>query len=348
VLPTLADALLSRGEFEQAGAAIDEALRSGDARAAWRARLARVRVRLRSDVHVRTDELLEELGDAIDALAGDDAAMAQAWSARGWIYWLRCRAAETEQAALRAIVHARAAGDEWAESRAQMFMLGTILFGPTPVDEGMMRCRELYEGEHPLLVRATAARALGGLRAMAGAFDEARALLERDRAILDDLGLAVVASHAAEVGAMVELLAGDAAAAERVLRPAYEHMTEVGDVAAPTFAAILARAVAQLGRDDEALALSDASRAAAPEEDLTTQVQWRGPRAVVLARQGRAAEAEALAREAVVLADRTDFLNLRADAYADLAAVAGDTAAAAHASALYEQKGNVAILARRG
>jgi hypothetical protein len=118
------------------------------------------------------------------------------------------------------------------------------------------------------------------------------------------------------------------------------------DVSSPTFAAILARALEMQGRDDEALELAAVSRDNAGVEDLTTQVQWRGPRARVLARRGERAEAEQLAREAVELAARTDFLSLHADALVDLAVVANDENAAREARVLYERKGNVAALAR--
>ena len=61
-------------------------------------------------------------------------------------------------------------------------------------------------------------------------------------------------------------------------------------------------------------------RIAAPE-DIVTQVMWRGVRARICARRGDAEEGEALAREAVRLAEPTDLLVLRADALLDLAEV---------------------------
>ena len=46
---------------------------------------------------------------------------------------------------------------------------------------------------------------------------------------------------------------------------------------------------------------------------------WRGVQARVLARRGQLDDAEALAREAVSLAEQTDFLVYRGDALVDLA-----------------------------
>ena len=68
----------------------------------------------------------------------------------------------------------------------------------------------------------------------------------------------------------------------------------------------------------------------------------------VLVRRGRAEEAEGLAREAVTLAARTDFLNHRAEAvidFADILRIAGRIgearAALSEGLGLYEQKGNI-------
>jgi hypothetical protein len=73
----------------------------------------------------------------------------------------------------------------------------------------------------------------------------------------------------------------------------------------------------------------------------------------VLAERGEAEEAERLAREAVALAERTDFLSMHADALVDLAEVVrllgrSDEAAPALKVALklYKQKGNAAAAKR--
>jgi hypothetical protein len=123
----------------------------------------------------------------------------------------------------------------------------------------------------------------------------------------------------------------------------------------PTTAAFLARALLHQGRDAEAEHLADLSARWAGRDDLLTQILWRGVRARLLARRGEIDEAEALARAAVGLADTTDFVNHRADAFLDLSYVveasgggAETVAAAAEALRLYELKGNaVAATATR-
>ena len=111
---------------------------------------------------------------------------------------------------------------------------------------------------------------------------------------------------------------------------------------------MLAQAVYAQGRQKEAEELCRVSERAAAANDLSAQVTWRGVRAKLLADQERGDEAEALAREAVRLAEPTDLLTIRADALLDLAAVlrhCGRPSEADEASRaaleLYRQKGDV-------
>jgi DNA-binding SARP family transcriptional activator len=346
LLPPLADARRGSGDFDGAAAAIEEALGAGDERIVLRARLARARLRLRSGVDLDADALLEETRETVADLErlGDEQGLADAWYVLGWIPFLRCRGAETDDALRRTIEHARRAGDDGLEERATIMLLQTLLFGPAPVPEAIRRCEDVLASNPGQLLTATACRALGGLKAMAGEPEEARELLRRDREILQSLGLEMLALFAAEVWALVELLAGDAAAAEHELQQSFERLAEFGEIAAPTMAAILAEARWRQGRHDEAYEATEASERLAPPDDLTTQVQWRGPRAKVLAARGERDEAERLAREAVELAERTDFLNLRGDALANLAEVT--RSGLEDAAAAYTQKGNAAALRR--
>jgi len=95
------------------------------------------------------------------------------------------------------------------------------------------------------------------------------------------------------------------------------------------------------------------SEEASSPEDVFSQVLWRSGRAKIRARRGELEEAEALARDAVALADKTDLLNTQGDTLADLAevlALAGRPAEAAsvlqQAAEVFERKGNLASLAR--
>jgi hypothetical protein len=96
-----------------------------------------------------------------------------------------------------------------------------------------------------------------------------------------------------------------------------------------------------------------ADRAEQAGAHVAERVRERGLRAKLLARAGRIAEAEAAARDALEMAEESDYLQMRADALMDLAEVLEiaqrpDDAAASVAAALqlYEEKGSTALAAR--
>ena len=147
---------------------------------------------------------------------------------------------------------------------------------------------------------AWALRSLAGLQAMDGNFDRARELLTEGNAIFDELGLTRYSADS-DIDGLVEMLAGDFAAAEERLRSGYLVLEEMGDKAfRPTTAAHLAQALLAQGRADEAWQFTEISEELGAGDDLLTQVVWRGVRSRILAGQGRLDEAEELAREAVV------------------------------------------------
>ena len=88
----------------------------------------------------------------------------------------------------------------------------------------------------------------------------------------------------------VEMLAGDPFAAERELRMDYETLTEMGERDyMPTTAALLAEALYEQGRFDDAEAFAGISESFAASEDITSQFLWRCVRAKVAAQRGEAA-----------------------------------------------------------
>ena len=349
LLPELADAYRALGDFDRARELLDEAVAASDERVVWHARSARIGLLLRTEMELRPDELAGEADEAIAAFErlGDERGLAVSWSFRAWVPWLQGQAGATAEAARKSIEHARRAGDPLTENRGLRLLLGAALWGPTPVDEGRLLCEEILErpGAYGRVTHATALRASAGFEAMAGNAASARDFAARERALLEELGLTLTLGHAGEVHALVELLGGDPAGAGAVARRAYEVVAS--ELAGPTLAAIAARSFVEAGADEAALEFATIARDRAPSEDMTTQVQWRGPMARVLARQGDHAEAERLAREGAELAARTDFLSLQGDAWADLAHVLSDPAdALERALEAYARKGNVAAAAR--
>jgi ATP/maltotriose-dependent transcriptional regulator MalT len=185
--------------------------------------------------------------------------------------------------------------------------------------------------------------------AMQGRFEEARALVRQSAEILEDLGLKLRAAFVSDAAGFVETLAGDHAAAERELRAGYDTIEPFGERAyLSTVSALLAHAIYEQGRYEDADMFCSLAEEAGADDDITTQVLWRGAKAKVLAGRGELDEALRLARAAVALAEETDDINMRADALVDLAGVveaAGDTAARddalRRARELYVAKGNL-------
>jgi DNA-binding SARP family transcriptional activator len=353
LLAELGEAVRESGDYARAEAVLAEAIQSADeagdeARLEY-ARLVRLRMRVQTDPALTADDIVAGAQRAIDFFSepGDDRALGKAWELLAWGSWLRCQAAATEEALQRSLEHAGRAGDTRTTAQSLHLLLGATLFGPLPVSEGIARCEEiLADRRGQKRVTASALRALAALKAMAGEFDESRALLRRFASIVDDLGLRVTAASAAETYAVVELLAGDPRAAERELRLGYERLERMGETSTSVnLAALLAQALHAQGDDAEAVAVTEVVPA---DDDVSAQVHLRAARAKALASVGRLEEAEALGRDAVARASTTDFLVMCADALSDLAEVlrrarrpSEAAALAEEALDLYVRKGNV-------
>jgi DNA-binding SARP family transcriptional activator len=353
LLADLGEALRETGDFERAETVLAEVIETasavGDEVLEARGHLIRLRLRLLTegaseDVSGEGRRLVETFQEA-----GDERLLAKAWELLAWVPWFRCRAAATNEALQRAIDYARRAGDARTEAQSLNLFVGAAFFGPMPVAEAIRVCEEiLAQPGQQRRIMASALRALAGLKAMAGSFDEARELVASNREVVGELGLRVTAASAAETYGIVEMLAGDAAAAERELAWGYGILEEIGESQTfPDLAAKLADALYAQGRDDRAFELSEVSRQATAPDDLSAGVQWRAVQAKLLARRGDTARAETLAREAVALGAETDFLVLRGDALMDLAEVLrlggreGECAPViGQALEFYEQKGN--------
>jgi tetratricopeptide (TPR) repeat protein len=185
---------------------------------------------------------------------------------------------------------------------------------------------------------------------MLGRFHEARTILAESRAELAERGGGVLlANITAFESVWVELWAGDYAAAASFGAEGFRLHEELGEQGIMALAAgNLARAHYGLDQLDEADAWADRASEFGMNEVGWTEMLWRQVKAKVLARRGKHAESERLAREAVAICDETERLDAQGDAYADLGEVlllAGkpDEAATALEQALdrYKRKGNV-------
>jgi predicted ATPase/class 3 adenylate cyclase len=363
LLAELGAAQIEGCRLEDAGRVLAEAEQlaadSNDDRATAHVRVQQQFLRLLHAEEGGTEDAARTAGLAIPVFERHDDVLGLCLARRleAQAYWNAARAEAAAAAWERAGVHARVAGDRHLHDDSLTWIASSLWFGPTPADEGIRRCEAMREAvrESPDS-EAAILRHLACLQAMVGRFDLARRHLAASNAISAELGRTLNATSA-QNEAVIELLAGNPAAAEESLRAGYRALEEMGErMFLSTTAALLARSVLLQQRDAEAEELANVSARLAESDDLLSQILWRGVRARVLARRAEIREAEALAREAVTLAEATDFLNHRADALIDLshaleAARPANEAfdAASAALRLYELKGSLvgAEIARR-
>ena len=362
LLTELGSALMRMGDFtervdEVLGEALESAAAAGDKRLELRTLIERefFRAYAGSDdagetipaVAERAIPLLEELSD--------DLGLAKAWWLKSEIDLRAGRWGARAQALERALEHARRAGDPREEETLVGLLAQALYYGPTPVDEAIERCEQFLDGASTdRWLQAAITSTLSGLHAMRGEFDEARRLWSIAHALYEEHGLTFRRAARSPIAASVELLAGDAEAAERELRWGYDALEPMGEKGiSGTLAAFLGEALYTQGRDDEAETFAEIAARTTTGDDLVPQVLSRTTRGKVLARSGDAQKAEALGRDALRLVEQTDFLDLQADvllSFAEILQVAGKADEArscvAEARARYERKGNV-VGARR-
>lgn len=359
LLAELGAALIECGRLTEAERVLGEGERlaaaAGDERAASHVLIRQQFLRL----HRGEEGALEEAARATDRVIpvferhGDDLGLCHARRLEAWLFWNEARAEAAAAAWERAAAHARRAGDWHEYYEILTWIASSLWLGPTPAAESIRRCEAMREEvrESPDC-EAGILRELACLNAIVGRFAVARELLATSNAIYADLGLTLL-MVSSDNEAVVEVLAGNTAAAETSMRTAYRALEEMGERAfRSTIAASLAWVLLEQGRDAEAEAFAELSAQLAASGDLITQVRWRRVRARVLARRAEIPAAEALACEALAIAEATDFIDDRADALIDLSHVLEASgrcdeavSAASEALDLYELKGNLVAAA---
>jgi class 3 adenylate cyclase/tetratricopeptide (TPR) repeat protein len=361
LLPDLAKARRFAGDRSGAEAALREAIEqsaaAGDRRLTMLSRVEYTFMRLYTDRDVETEEAIGLAGEAVGVFTelGDVRGLAQAWALVGHANWLLCHGARMEEAFGLALECARRAGDPREQGWILRMLALVYYHGPTPVERAIERCEEiLREGQGHTAIEISTRAKLAGLEAMRGRLDVARELYMHCRAVGEEFGVGPVLAALPNYSGPIEVLAGDLEAAERELRAGYKALQALGETSTlSTNAALLARTLEFQGRLDEAESFTVVSEQTAPRDDLASQTTWRGVRARVLARRGELEQAEQLAREAVAIGERTDFLVWRGEALLDLAEVlrlGGDAAtsrcAAERALRLFRAKGHVVLADR--
>jgi class 3 adenylate cyclase len=355
------EAAVDLGEFERAESvlteAADRALSLGDIGTARAAALARLQLRYTTDARAAPDNVVELVEQQIPELEamGDDHVLVRAFRLLAQVHGTAGRYAAAAAAAERTILHATAVGDEVTAHRFLGSLATSALYGPMPVPEAIATCEEaLARAQGDRKATALAEVAISHLEAMRGDFDRARLLYRRSRASLEESGYLFFAALTSLDSAVVELLAGDLAAAESELRADYQRLEEMGERNyISTTAGLLADVLYRQGRYGESAEFAGACEHLASAGDVASQFLWRCVRGKLEARQGAIGEAESLLSAAMALIETSDQLDLQGNGLLDFAEVrelAGAPADAAvlseRAARLFERKGNV-VSARR-
>ena len=213
-----------------------------------------------------------------------------------------------EQLLRRSLERAQRFGDARLEADALHWWLLVLVWGPTRVEEGLAECRRLRESTEPgQRAHSELSIVEGTLLALTGDFERGRQLAASGRKDLLELGQKVQYAAIGQPAAIIELLAGDAPAAERIMREGYGILSAAGERGyLSTVAALLGLALARQGQLEEAERLADESRRIGSDDDVITQMYWRMVKARIAGASGDFGEAGRLAAEAMKLTEATD------------------------------------------
>jgi tetratricopeptide (TPR) repeat protein len=359
----LGEVLVEAGHFDEARVALEDALADAllaeDRLGTAHATLARLGL----DAHVDPDGWAARLDREQAPLARvleahrDDRAIARLHRLVGMRHWLLGQAAKALEAWEVAAQHARRAGDSRERLECLRWLVSAACFGPMPVEDAIPYCWQILGvlGSSPAC-EPPVLGPLAMLEAMREEFGEARTLLARADRSLREAGNEASLTSGSWWTAGVELLAAHANQAEAILRTELERLETIGERSwAPWIGLLLATALCEQDRYEEARPIWEHVRRESAESDLIAQYGWRGIGARILARQGETESAERLGFEAVRLADRGDFLVDRAEmrwCLAEALTAAGRTADAdrlrREAFGLWERKGDLATCRRLG
>ena len=350
----LAIALRTSGDARRAESLLAETISNAQARAdnrlAARARIEHEYLRVLQQSTTTGDALLAAISEGIPIFetVDDDRSSARTWLLKGFVLGVHRGNYElARDATERALTYYERC--RWPIDTCLGQIAIALHYGPTSVPNAIARLEGLLETTSGRAGRANIEVFLGGLTAQAGDIDAGRDLVAAARAAFEDLGQpASAAIYCGGVLGEVELLAGNAPAAELILRELClelertNHLSHLASRAGDLAEALYAQG--RLGEAEEWALVGEHHSAA---DDLDAKLSWLPVRAKVAAARGALDDAEELIDAAVIASEATDALNRRAKVHSDLAEVqrlAGRLREAAsayeRAVAFFEQKGN--------
>jgi len=330
LLPDLGRVLIKHGEWERAEAVLSEAVETARAQGEDAVVANAVTdlwfLRLLTESETTHAQIAAELAQTIPVLEErrDEAGLARALSLSALLLFWRGNTEAAQVGFERALDQARAADDRVEEMEILRSTLMVAFHGSEPVADAVTRLDAVAEystGASDLDVAILRFR--GELEAMRGETERATSLVADARALAEELGLnSVLASGVFHTAGEVELLLGDAAAAERELRAGAEALERIGDWGhLVTTIPYLTDALVEQGRGHEAASMIERGFEHVVPDDADGQIGLRRAKARLLAEQGDVEEAERMARDAVARAEVTDFLNVRGRTLSVLAEV---------------------------
>jgi predicted ATPase/DNA-binding SARP family transcriptional activator/class 3 adenylate cyclase len=279
---------------------------------------ARIRV-LRADIAnlqgLGNAEALAECEAAAAVLEaeGDLSGLAEALTAAGRLrFWLGDIPA-SHVALERAITCARHNGNRRTQMRASHWLAVTFSLLAIPADAGVARGEQLLQdAEDDLWAEADLLKPLCVLYAHVGRSADARAAIDRSQSIFAGFGAKVALAESAVPAAIMGLIIGDPAAAERYARAGYEAWRAMGERGeyVGDMAMLLTDALYEQGRFDEAQQLIDQVNA---ESSSSTVSSTQLTEAKLLARRGQFAAARQLLGRAEALLPPTSLPYLQTE-----------------------------------
>jgi tetratricopeptide (TPR) repeat protein len=311
-LPWLGIALYSVGDYAESDRVLTEAVQSAGSEDAAIAFFTRSLGRGHNPVEGETVASLErEVRARLDALgAASPLAYAEGYHALTRLYFWQGRTSDQLEAATRAREYAREAGVSVLEGMCAGHIGTALLYGESTWEEYETFARGIL-AERDRLGRIVD-NALSGLAVAASATgrpEESERLFVEYEAGLVERGDEHAARTQGQNRGYGLYLAGDLEGAERVYRRTWDALGEVGERGfRSTLGALLALALLELGRGDEAEAILDEAAALGSEDDWFTDALVAVVRARLASRDGRPDDAVAAARHAAELGDSGYFL----------------------------------------
>jgi tetratricopeptide (TPR) repeat protein len=350
--------LYAAGDLERAQATLAQGLQVAAADPGLPAVQARIRViQATQDGNVTRALEVSEAAAAVLESEGDLEGLAEALVSAGKMRFFGGDTRAAEQALQRAAACARQSGNRGAEREARTWLVATWWDLPIPFDVAVGRAERLLEAASgDPWDEAAILEPLAMTYGYAGRFADARAAICRAQSAFTASGAKLDRARCAQGAGRIELMAGDPAAAEQILREGYEALRAVGERGdRGNIVTLLAEAAYAQGRFGEALRLTKEAETLAVTGDFDAQGRWRATRAKLLARRGRFGAAARLAEEAVTLVPATCEAPERAEfllAQAEVARLAGALGQAEgslrRALQLYQDRRMVVLAERTG